>query len=245
MLKAGYISDRGLVRENNEDNLYADTEEGIFIVADGMGGHNAGEAASEIAIEQVQKEIKEGLSSSGDVKVIIEDAIKEANKRVYKKAGESELFYGMGTTMVTAVAKGERLYIGYVGDSRAYMLDNKGLQPLTEDHTVAMRMLKEGKIKRDELRGHPMSHVLTRAVGTQEYVEPAIMELPYQGETVLLCSDGLTDMVEDEEIAEVLLTEPDLQKAYNRLAEMAKEHGGRDNITVVVFAGENKKKGEI
>lgn len=235
MFKVGYKTDKGLVRENNEDSFYVDDKKGIFIVADGMGGHNAGEVASQMAVETIKECFDKNTAFVyNDYSKLIEKAIKEANTAIYKKANQNEALQGMGTTIVFALIKEDKLYLAHVGDSRAYMLTKKGLKQLTEDHSLVNDLIKQGKLSAEEAHFHPMRHVITRALGVKNEVEVDVNTIPYKGGLILLCTDGLTDMLEDKEIEEIVKNTPEPQKACELLIGKANERGGRDNVTVVV-----------
>ena len=240
MLRAAARSDTGRIREGNEDCCFADPERGIFIVADGMGGHAAGEVASGIALDRVRERLLEGLPAGKEPGGLLREAIREAGKAVFRKASEVAGFSGMGTTVVAVVISGDEIFVGHAGDSRAYMLGKEGLKALTEDHTKSTDLFRKGVLRREEIRRHHLSHVLTRAVGVMEDVEVDIASFPYGGETVLLCSDGLTDMLEDKEIESVLREASGAEEACVRLVALANEAGGVDNITAVVVAGKSE-----
>lgn len=236
MLKVGYKSDVGKVRENNEDSFYVDPKAGLFIVADGMGGHNAGEVASRMATERIREQLdasslpqdEEGIQS------VLRETIQQANAEIYRHGGHYEALQGMGTTVVVVLIRAGKLYVAHVGDSRAYLLRDGTLLQLTEDHTHVAQLVRQGQLNPEEARGHHQRHVLSRVLGGSETVEVDLAVIPYQGEPLLLCTDGLTDMLEDQEIRDILSPLPEPQKACEILVDEANEHGGRDNVTVVV-----------
>jgi protein phosphatase len=236
VLEVGYKTDRGKVRKNNEDAFHVDERKGLFIVADGMGGHEAGEVASRMAVERI-KEYFDSSSFFEDEEGIIlqiKEIVKKANSEVYKYANWYETLKGMGTTLVLALIRGERLYIAHVGDSRAYLLRDGKLSRLTEDHSLVVRMVKEGEVTEEEARDYPYRHVIDRALGVKSEVEIDVDSFPYKGEPLLLCTDGLTDMLEDVEIEEMLKNSSNPQETCEKMIEKANEKGGRDNITVVL-----------
>lgn len=236
MFEVGYLSDKGRVRKNNEDSFYVGKEIGLFVVADGIGGHNAGEVASRMAVEHIRTYIEGALLSVDDLKSLLNEAIINTNKVIYERSLEDDSLSGMGTTIAVTLVRDGELYVAHVGDSRAYMLSENGeLMRLTEDHTVVSGWISRGMITKEDARRYPMGHKLTRAVGVKDEVEVDIEVFPYTNELVLLCSDGLTDMVEDEEISAVLAKTSDPQEACDRLVDLANQRGGRDDITVVVF----------
>ena len=235
VFKVGAKTDKGLIRENNEDAFYVDAKKGIFIVADGMGGHSAGEVASQMAVEEIKKYLN---TEENKFSQILKQAIIEANKAIYEKAEEDPNLEGMGTTIVVAIVNNKNLHIAHVGDSRAYILTKEGLKQITEDHSLINEWVKEGKITLDEARFHPMRNVITRALGVEKEVEVEINTIPYQGEPILLCTDGLTDMLEDKEIEEIIKNNPDPEQACEALIKEANEKGGKDNVTVILIKGE-------
>lgn len=232
MLIIGARTDIGKRRRNNEDAFYANKEEGLFIVADGMGGHQAGEVASRIAIEEIKSYLE---SFDSDITLeVIEKAVEGGNKAIYLKSIESPTLHGMGSTVVVAVIRDGWLLLAHVGDSRAYSLTHEGIKRLTNDHSLIFKLLEEGKISEDEARVHPKSGVILRALGVEKFVDVDVQKQPYNGETILLCTDGLTDMLRDDEMEEILLSTSNPQQACDILVEKANEVGGKDNITVMV-----------
>jgi len=224
---AAAATDVGLVREGNEDSYL--TEGPLFAVADGMGGHRGGEVASQLAVETLEKLFKEG---AGD----LPDQVQEANRVVFERSVLDRKVAGMGTTLTAALVEGDRVRLAHVGDSRAYLLRDGTLRLLTEDHTLVHRMVSEGEISKEEAETHPQRSVLTRALGVDTVVDVDDDSLQVRpGDRLLLCTDGLTSMVSEDEIEEVLRTVPDPQEAAQRLVRMANEAGGVDNTTVVIL----------
>jgi protein phosphatase len=225
-------SDTGRKRRRNEDSYVVAPP--LFAVADGMGGAQAGEVASRLAAAALED--SDSGTLSGPELVI--SLINEANRRVYERAASDPATSGMGTTMTVALVEGGRVTIGHVGDSRAYLVRNGGLEQLTEDHSLVNELLKSGKLSREEADVHPQRSVITRAVGTDPDVDvDAFTVDAVEGDVFLLCSDGLTDMVSDEEILEVLERHrDDLDRAAKALVSAANRGGGEDNITVIAFA---------
>ncbi|HEX9693974.1 MAG TPA: Stp1/IreP family PP2C-type Ser/Thr phosphatase, partial [Actinomycetota bacterium] len=224
---AAAATDIGLVREGNEDSYL--TEEPLFAVADGMGGHRGGEVASQLAVETLEKLFKQG---AGD----LPDQVQEANRVVFERSVVDEKVAGMGTTLTAALVEGDRVRVAHVGDSRAYLLRDGNLRLLTEDHTLVHRMVTEGEISQEEAETHPQRSVLTRALGVETVVDvddDTVQVRP--GDRLLLCTDGLTSMVSEQAIEEVLRAVPDPQEAAQRLVRIANEGGGADNTTVVVL----------
>jgi protein phosphatase len=232
-LRSGSAIDVGEVRTNNEDQLLL--AEPLFAVADGMGGHAAGEVASLAAVETLRAAFKGPRQTSDD----LIDAIKLANREVWSRSSEQAELRGMGTTL-TAVALVEEngedhLTVANVGDSRAYLLRDGELQQLTDDHSVAEQLVRDGQLSADEAAVHPQRHVLTRVLGMAPEVDvDAFPILPYRGDRLLLCTDGLVNEVADDEIASILRRVKDPEAAARELVRTAKANGGHDNIAVVV-----------
>jgi PPM family protein phosphatase len=231
-VRIGASSDIGKARERNEDSFLV--RRPLFAVADGMGGHRGGDVASSLALETLQ-----GLKAPGDpseVMPALVEEVRRANRRVLEKGEGDRNLRGMGTTLTALWSDGEKAYLAHVGDSRAYLLRDGTLQQLTEDHTLVQRYVREGRITPKEAGRHPQRSILTRALGVEE--ELPVDELTLDvlaGDRVLLCTDGLTSMIEEGQIQKILTTEQDPQAACNRLVEAANAAGGDDNITVILL----------
>jgi protein phosphatase len=225
-------SDTGRKRRHNEDSYVVAPP--LFAVADGMGGAQAGEVASKLAAAALED--TDPGTISGPEKLT--QLIQEANRRVYERASADPSTSGMGTTMTVALVEGDAVTIGHVGDSRAYLVRNHELEQLTEDHSLVNELLKSGKLSRAEAEVHPQRSVITRAVGTDPDVDvDAFVITADIGDVFLLCSDGLTDMVADDEILQIVEKSPeDLDRVTKSLVAAANRGGGEDNITVVAFA---------
>ena len=227
------LTDPGKVRKNNEDSLLVGEgcDETLFVVADGIGGFEAGEVASSIAVD-VLKDV--GPSDS------LEDAIREANRRILAAARGDERFHGMGTTVVAMRfgGTGEEpiVQISHVGDSRAYLLRGEELKPVTEDHSLVAELVRSGDLTRDQASEHPQKNLITRALGAEEEVDVDTVVLPVEpGDRLLLCSDGLSDMVPEPMMLMILTSNPENPEGAARaLVRAALEAGGADNVTVVV-----------
>ena len=231
-------TDIGAVREENQDALgQVDLDGARFLtVADGMGGYAGGSLAANTAIEALTNYVKEHWSADADPRKVLREAIELANEKVREKSREEERLADMGTTCVCVLATGDQYYVAHVGDSRAYLFRDGVFSLLTEDHTVIQQLVKQGKVKPLEATYHPSAGILMRCLGQIDGVEPDItgpQELK-EGDRILLCSDGLTGMVYEDEIADVLKGE-DLDKALEEMIRMANEAGGFDNITVQVL----------
>ena len=233
MLEAFGLSDPGCVRSNNEDYFISDTEMGIFILADGMGGANAGEFASHLSAETIYKFLREARNGPE----ALQDAFLEANQFVRKAAKTNPGLEGMGTTLLVARDLGEgRLQVGSVGDSRAYLLSHDGLSLITQDQTWVAEVGTRLGLSDEALRTHPMRHVLTMAVGTADdlRVHSRVIQLT-SGDQVLLCSDGLHGVLEEKTLRDTLDSEKSLPEKCHYLVEAAKEKGGPDNVTVLLI----------
>jgi protein phosphatase len=224
-------SDTGRKRRRNEDSYVVAPP--LFAVADGMGGAQAGEVASKLAAAALEETDPGSLSGPER----LESLIQEANRRVYERASSDPSTSGMGTTMTVALVEGRGVTIGHVGDSRAYVVREGKLEQLTEDHSLVNELLKSGKLSREEADVHPQRSVITRAVGTDPDVDvDTFVFEASEGDIFLLCSDGLTDMVSDDEILETVERyQDDLDRATKSLVSAANRSGGEDNITVIAF----------
>ena len=223
----GSATDIGRVRERNEDSMLVDPP--LYVVADGMGGHRGGQVASQVALEAM-----EGLATEGQGSLA--DHVRRANRAVWDRSIEDERLSGMGTTLTAARIDGGSALIAHVGDSRAYLLRDGSLQQLTTDHTLVARMVRSGEITEAEAEVHPHKNVLTRALGTDEEVEVDEDSIALvDGDRLLLCSDGLTGMVTEDQIQAILENSDQPQQAADRLVKAANRAGGIDNITVVVL----------
>jgi serine/threonine protein phosphatase PrpC len=232
-------TDPGLVREHNEDAYLADEEVGVFVVADGMGGHRAGELASRIAAETIVDDIRERWHCGGLADEILLEALATAHQKIIASAQADPSRRGMGTTAVVAwiPLPADTAWVAHVGDSRGYLLRDGHLEGLTEDHTLLNQIARAGRLSPDPAEW-PSRHALSQSLGAASMIAPEVRAVPLRdGDLVLLCSDGLTDGVEDTEIARVLGTGAQPELLAERLVEAARTlGGGRDNITVVVIA---------
>lgn len=231
----GSRTDIGLTREQNEDSLVVAAP--LFVVADGMGGHEAGEVASEIAVSA----ISEYAPSTADAEAL-GHAVEVANREVIDATLSGRGREGMGTTCTAAILEGNRLVIAQVGDSRAYVLHDGKLSQITRDHSLVADMVESGQITREQARYHPNRSVITRALGSDVNMQPDLYEITIEeGDRVLLCSDGLTSMLLDEEIRDVMVANPDPQACAEGLVEAALAAGGLDNVTVIVVKADDAR----
>jgi protein phosphatase len=226
----GGATDIGRVREGNEDSYLVDDPMGLVAIADGMGGHRAGEVASATALEALRASVNRGRP--------LREAIKDANDAVYAKSTTDAELGGMGTTLTAAtLAAGNTLLVGHVGDSRAYLLRDGEFRQITTDHSRVQELVEDGRLTADEAAVHPMRNIVTRAVGVDSSVEVDVYPIQLRpGDRVLFCSDGLTDMLHDDFISTVLRREDDPTRAAKLLIDAANNAGGVDNITVVVIS---------
>jgi protein phosphatase len=228
-LIAHAVTDVGRVRDGNEDGYRIDARTGLLAVADGMGGHVGGEIASAIALEALVAAVANGRP--------IRDAIAEANDAVIEKADTDQNLRGMGTTLTAAtLASGGTLLVGHVGDSRAYLVRAGQIAQITDDHSLVEEMVQRGQLTPEQAEVHPQRSIVTRAIGIDPDIEVDVYPVElHPGDRVLLCSDGLTDMVRAEAIGRILAREPDGQRAAEQLIDAANAAGGNDNITALVI----------
>lgn len=240
MLKTFSITDIGRKRKINQDYVYTSEQPlgnlpNLFIVADGMGGHNAGDYASKVTVETIVAEVS--ASYEKNPVWILGKAIGAANSVIHRCSCESPELEGMGTTVVAATCVGRCLQVANVGDSRLYVVNRKEIRQITRDHSLVEEMVRMGGIARSEARNHPDKNIITRAVGVNETVEPDFFTVELaEGDCVLMCSDGLTNMLEDEEIRMILNGARDIVEKAESLVKAANENGGRDNISVILIA---------
>lgn len=237
------LTDKGRVRPTNQDIYQIEAREenqtALLVVCDGMGGANAGNVASRFAAQVFTESIKAELTRPLDAKErqeLMAHALEEANQTVFSLAGRQPEFRGMGTTLVAALVQGGEATILNVGDSRAYLFDGENLRQLTEDHSYVEEMRRQGRITAEVARTHPQKNLITRAVGVEPAVEGDLFEVALRkNEVLLLCSDGLSGMAEDQQIAAAIKNAKTLALAGDALLNLAMEGGGRDNITVALF----------
>ncbi|KMT21455.1 Stp1/IreP family PP2C-type Ser/Thr phosphatase [Clostridium cylindrosporum] len=233
------ITHVGMVRDINEDSIltFKNDEFYLLIVADGMGGHSGGEIASEIAVTSIKDFIENSFSVYPNKEELIREAILLANKRIYEKSLNDSDLKGMGTTITISLILKNDVYIGHVGDSRAYLLKGEIMHQITEDHSYINELLKKGAITEEEAKVHPMKNIITRAVGTDRYIVIDTYEGSLnKGDTLIMCSDGLTRHVTDNEILEIVKSE---DNQVESLLNLANARGGKDNISIIVARKED------
>lgn len=237
-MQAFSITDIGKKRKLNQDYTFSSVSSigslpNLFMVADGMGGHNGGDYASKYTVECIENQIRQ--SRGGNKEGIIREAITRANTYIRDMARMDLALFGMGTTLVCATITGDELLVSNVGDSRLYVIGNDEIEQVTNDHSLVSEMVQAGSIDRQAAKDHPKKNIITRAIGVLESVEPDFfIRKLLPGDTVLLCSDGLSNMVEDEEIFGIIMQETSLQEKGNELISRANENGGKDNIAVIL-----------
>jgi len=230
------LTDIGLVRSLNEDGLCVSPELGLFAVADGMGGHLAGEVASATALQMLEQDLGKRLQNGELPEHALVDAVQEANRKIFELSSGNQQWTGMGTTITACLKRGEVIYLAQVGDSRAYLLRESLIVQLTEDHSLVREMVKNGGLTEEQALQHPKRNILTRALGTAPSVN---IDLYHHGvvpgDLLLLCTDGLTGYLRPDEIMLTIRTSPDLDTAARCLVDKALVAGGKDNITVILL----------
>ncbi len=234
-MKVVGITDIGLIRKKNEDNLLINESKGLFVVCDGMGGHKAGDIASKLAIQVLEEEVNS--QPLNDILTVLNKSIQKANRLIYKNGHETQEWHEMGTTITAAVINDRQISIANVGDSCLYIIRKDGIRKVTRDHTLAEQMVIDGLLKQEEIRTSAYNHILTRALGVEEEVLiDNFEEEIFPGDIVLICSDGLSDMLEDMEIMSIINSNiTDLDEAAQELLEQALLKGGHDNITFILL----------
>ena len=229
----------GRRRDMNQDYMYTSTTPvgslpNLFVVADGMGGHNAGEYASRFTVDKVV----EVISQNGQQEPVaaMKEALTEANSQLLEEAGADPSKSGMGTTVVAATVIGDLLHVANIGDSRLYVIDHEAIRQITRDHSLVEEMVRLGEMDKAAAKVHPDKNIITRAIGVTRELAVDFFEVELRpGDMILLCSDGLTNMVEDEEIKEIVMEQKNIVEKAEKLINTANENGGKDNITVVLI----------
>jgi Serine/threonine protein phosphatase len=235
----GILSDIGNVRKINEDfvGFYEGDDISIYIIADGMGGHNAGEVASKLAVETTISYIK-SLDMIDDIESALIEGIKIANEKIFQLAKMNEELVGMGTTITASLVKDDRMIVANVGDSGCYIMKYNGITKVTKDHSLVQQLIDEGSITEEEAASHPNKNIITRALGTNISVEIDTFEIDLSDiKKVILCTDGLSNLVSTSEMYDIILNNNN-EDACKMLVDLSKLKGGRDNISVIVFGGE-------
>ncbi len=226
----------GVIRKVNEDNYFCweENDRFIMVVSDGMGGHKAGSVASFLVVSAI-KDYAQKHDMFENPSRMIKNAISYANEIVYLQACSHKDRAGMGATVVVAVGKGRKAYIGNLGDSRAYVINQNGILQITEDHSYVNELVKNGVLTPEEAKEHPKKNEILKAIGVANGVFPDVFEISLKSsDKLLLCTDGLTNMVEDEAISDIINSKDDNETVLTKLIDLANQNGGTDNITVVV-----------
>ena len=247
-------SDPGRARGNNEDSVAFDDPTSLVVLADGMGGYNAGEIASGMATAFIKSELSRWLAEAGngaalrEVRRAMEICVDNANLSIFNSANSNAQYAGMGTTLVVGVFRGDKLLLGHIGDSRCYRFRAGALDQITKDHSLLQEQIDAGLITLEQAANSSIKNLVTRALGVEEMVMLEINEHQVEvGDTYMLCSDGLSDMVDDATIAKIMADRMETGQLAERLIEVANENGGRDNISVILaeVVGSTEKRGLI
>ncbi len=250
-MRGVHRTDRGKVRDHNED--YVEIFENnsgdlLALVADGMGGHLAGDVASKMSVDLFQRfweKEKELLIEPEQTEAWIKKVVREINYEIFRYANEHPECQGMGTTLVAALCTKKFATIAHIGDSRCYILNNNGFRQLTDDHSLVNELVKSGQITKEDAEHHPRKNVLLRALGTDPVVDIDTVTVDFEeGDYLILCSDGLSNKVTDDEIAEVLMADTPLDDKADQLVQMANDKGGEDNITLAIIHNIRGKAGD-
>ena len=241
MIKAYARTDKGNVRENNEDYFYISNsldEVQLYLLADGMGGYNGGEIASKLAVQTaknyIENNFKDIEKDKDSIIQLLGSSMEYANMVVYEKSKETPELQGMGTTLEICLIYNNKAYIGHVGDSRIYRVRKQFIRKLTQDHSYVQKLVKEGTITKEQAEHHPQKNMLMKALGCNAFVEPDVMVKGFlKDDIILMCSDGLSNLVDQETIYE--MASKNIEQGTKDLVQLAKDRGGYDNITVVII----------
>jgi len=238
MVSVGFKTDRGRQRQNNEDSLFVLPEQQLYIVADGVGGHNSGELASRMSVgymaQYVAMNPMDGINQKRELKRYFKTCFEGANDLVFKKAGGEEATLGMATTTVLCLLKGSRAFVVNVGDSRAYLIRDGQIMQITEDHTCVQELIDQGLLTREQAKNHPDKNMITRAIGGDARIRPDYFDFEtFPDDTIILCTDGLYGEIGDEGILRVCESSATMHQMAKSLIDEANRAGGRDNITAV------------
>jgi serine/threonine protein phosphatase PrpC len=241
-MEAIFRTDRGKVRQHNEDNggvFFQNENLVLAVVADGMGGHQAGDVASEMTVNELERLWQDiaSFESPEQAETWLKDTIQQVNQKLFTYASEHEECQGMGTTLVASICTDEFVTVGHIGDSRCYLQNSHGLSQITSDHSLVNELVRSGQISKEDAEYHPRKNVLMRALGTESDVHLDITTIEWeQKDSLLLCSDGLTNKVSDEELGEFLGDQATPKGKAQSLINRANELGGEDNISVAIVA---------
>lgn len=239
---AGMLSDRGNVRATNQDSIgcIEDDKKRLYVIADGMGGMNAGEVASNLAVNGLKEYIQKNFNDESDISKVLESAVKYANDIVYRKSMENEKMHGMGTTITACLIRNDDMSVANVGDSSFFVISNNEIKKVTKDHSYVQQLIDSGEITFEQSLNHPKKNIITRALGVVYDVKVDIFKVNMKNIfKAVLCTDGLTNEVTRQEMYDIIISN-DERKACEKLIELCKSRRGRDNISVIVFGGECK-----
>ncbi|MDQ0217126.1 Stp1/IreP family PP2C-type Ser/Thr phosphatase [Peribacillus cavernae] len=239
-MKAVFRTDRGKIRQHNEDNggIFINPEGVRFaVVADGMGGHRAGDVASSMTVEHIHNTWNETVSvnTPQEAESWLREKIEHVNRKIFEHSEQNSEYQGMGTTIVAAICTDKFATIANIGDSRCYLNNESGFKQVTEDHSLVNELVRSGQITREDAEHHPRKNVLVRALGTEKNVDMDISTIVFEeGDVLLLCSDGLSNKVSEKEMVEIITAETNLEEKADSFIELANLYGGEDNITLVL-----------
>lgn len=239
-MKGQFLTDRGLIRSHNEDSggIFLNAKnQYLAIIADGMGGHQAGDVASQLATSIMKEKWQESsnFNMPEEAEVWLKEKILEINKSIYEQSKQNESYQGMGTTVVISICTDEFITIAHIGDSRCYMLNESGFKQMTEDHSLVNELVRSGEISAEDAEYHPRKNVLLKALGTEDEIVSDVRSISWDiGDKLLLCSDGLTNKLSDDELAALLCSDNNLEETGQKMVGLANERGGEDNISLVI-----------
>lgn len=249
-LKGRFLTDRGKVRDHNEDAggiYYNQPGQFLAVIADGMGGHKAGDVASQMAVDQVQAkwENEDKWLTQDEIENWLSETVRNMNKALFDHAQTHEACHGMGTTIVITICTEEFVTVAHVGDSRCYIYDDNGLLQVTEDHSLVNALVQAGQISKEEAIDHPRKNVVLKACGTEEHVEPDVKGFTWKTtDQLLLCSDGLTDKLTDEQLESLIGKKESLIETGQQMVNQANESGGEDNISLILIQHDDSEEGD-
>lgn len=240
-MEACFLTDRGQVRGHNEDSggvYYNSTGQLLAVIADGMGGHQAGDIASEMAVSIIQDKWQKSneLKVPEETEAWLAEILLHVNHEIYELASKKEGLAGMGTTIVVIINSGDFITIAHIGDSRCYIQNENGFKQITEDHSLVNELVRSGQISKEDAEQHPRKNIVLKALGTEEKVDADISSLSLEeGDKLLLCSDGLTDKISNNKILEFITSNQTLKQIGQDLINLANERGGEDNISLIII----------
>lgn len=247
-MQSQFLTDRGQVRDHNEDSggvYYNTSGQLLAIVADGMGGHQAGDVASEMAVSLIKSEWKQisKLTSPEQTEKWLLDVLQSINQAIYEEAKQRQEYRGMGTTVVVAISGEDFITIGHIGDSRCYLANENGFKQVTEDHSLVNELVRTGQITEEDAKDHPRKNIVLKALGTEPTVIADIQSFSFEeGDRLLLCSDGLTDKLTNQELSNFVQSHDDIKVVAQKMIDLANERGGEDNISLVLIRHEPQEK---